>query len=77
MHVEGFALSVFAKADKQDRAGRADLGTAKTFYAASIFFEILSQFGPVPPDVSSYFFFYSLNITLRGSCVGRLICVYM
>jgi vacuolar protein sorting-associated protein VTA1 len=25
MHVEGFALSVFAKADKQDRAGRADL----------------------------------------------------
>lgn len=25
MHVEGFALGVFAKADKQDRAGRADL----------------------------------------------------
>lgn len=25
MHVEGFALNVFAKADKQDRAGRADL----------------------------------------------------
>lgn len=25
LHVEGFALSVFAKADKQDRAGRADL----------------------------------------------------
>uniref|UniRef100_A0A1J3HHE5 Protein-like protein OF MAMMALIAN LYST-INTERACTING PROTEIN 5 n=1 Tax=Noccaea caerulescens TaxID=107243 RepID=A0A1J3HHE5_NOCCA len=51
MHVEGFALSVFAKADKQDRAGRADLSTAKTFYAARIFFEILSQFGPVPPDI--------------------------
>ncbi|CAE5975918.1 unnamed protein product [Arabidopsis arenosa] len=51
MHVEGFALSVFAKADKQDRAGRADLGTAKTFYAAAIFFETLSQFGPVPPDI--------------------------
>ncbi|KAL1202995.1 putative MAMMALIAN LYST-INTERACTING PROTEIN 5 [Cardamine amara subsp. amara] len=51
MHVEGFALNVFAKADKQDRAGRADLSTAKTFYAASIFFEILSQFGPVPPDI--------------------------
>ncbi|KAH0941998.1 hypothetical protein HID58_001635, partial [Brassica napus] len=51
MHVEGFALNVFAKADKQDRAGRADLGTAKTFYAANIFFEILSQFGPVPPDI--------------------------
>jgi hypothetical protein len=25
MHMEGFALSVFAKADKQDRAGRADV----------------------------------------------------
>ncbi|CAN8326050.1 unnamed protein product [Cochlearia groenlandica] len=51
MHVEGFALSVFAKADKQDRAGRADKSTAKTFYAARVFFEILSQFGPVPPDI--------------------------
>lgn len=25
LHLEGFALSVFGKADKQDRAGRADL----------------------------------------------------
>lgn len=25
LHVEGFALNVFSKADKQDRAGRADL----------------------------------------------------
>ena len=25
LYVEGFALNVFAKADKQDRAGRADL----------------------------------------------------
>ncbi|KAL6538453.1 Lipoyl synthase, mitochondrial [Orobanche gracilis] len=51
LHVEGFALSVFTKADKQDRAGRADMNTAKTFYAASIFFEILSQFGEVQPDL--------------------------
>lgn len=27
--------------------------TAKTFYAASIFYEILSQFGELQPDVSS------------------------
>lgn len=26
--------------------------TAKTFYAASIFFEILNQFGELQPDVS-------------------------
>lgn len=25
LHLEGFALNVFAKADKQDRAGLADL----------------------------------------------------
>lgn len=51
LHLEGFALNVFAKADKQDRAGRADLNTAKTFYAASIFFEIIYQFGPLQPDL--------------------------
>ncbi|GKV38726.1 hypothetical protein SLEP1_g46608 [Rubroshorea leprosula] len=51
LHLEGFALNVFAKADKQDRAGKADLNTAKTFYAASIFFEILNQFGPIQPDL--------------------------
>nr|XP_029118529.1 protein HOMOLOG OF MAMMALIAN LYST-INTERACTING PROTEIN 5 isoform X2 [Elaeis guineensis] len=51
LYVEGFASNVFAKADKQDRAGRADLNTAKTFYAASIFFEILNQFGEIQPDI--------------------------
>ncbi|XP_034679947.1 protein HOMOLOG OF MAMMALIAN LYST-INTERACTING PROTEIN 5-like [Vitis riparia] len=51
LHLEGFASNVFARADKQDRAGRADLNTAKTFYAASIFFEILNQFGELQPDL--------------------------
>ncbi|KAF3453384.1 hypothetical protein FNV43_RR03824 [Rhamnella rubrinervis] len=51
LYVEGFALNVFSKADKQDRAGRADLNSAKTFYAASIFFEILNQFGVLQPDL--------------------------
>ncbi|KAI3964545.1 hypothetical protein MKW92_021228 [Papaver armeniacum] len=51
MYVEGFASNVFAKADKIDRAGRADLNTAKTFYAASIFFEILNQFGEIQPEL--------------------------
>ncbi|KAG6531845.1 hypothetical protein ZIOFF_005672 [Zingiber officinale] len=50
LYVEGFASNLFAKADKQDRAGRADLNTAKTFYAASIFFEILYQFGGLQPE---------------------------
>ncbi|KAJ8636130.1 hypothetical protein MRB53_010397 [Persea americana] len=51
LYVEGFAINVFSKADKQDRAGRADLNTAKTFYAASIFFEILNQFGELQPEL--------------------------
>ncbi|KAM7492739.1 hypothetical protein LguiA_035660 [Lonicera macranthoides] len=54
LHLEGFASSIFAKADNQDWAGRADLyakSTAKTFYAASIFFEIINQFGELQPDL--------------------------
>lgn len=35
---------VFDKADEEDRAGLANKGTAKTFYAAGTFYEILQQF---------------------------------
>ena len=41
-YCENFAITVFTRADKTDRAGRADKNTAMTFYAASIFFEVLS-----------------------------------
>ncbi|KAJ3694640.1 hypothetical protein LUZ60_000017 [Juncus effusus] len=51
LYLEGFASNVFAKADKIDRAGRADLNTAKTFYAASIFYEIINQFGELPAEL--------------------------
>ncbi|GJP34656.1 hypothetical protein CLOM_g19071 [Closterium sp. NIES-68] len=51
LHVEGFAQRVFSKADKQDRAGRADMATAKTFYAAGIFLEVCKQFGDLAPEV--------------------------
>ena len=39
-YCENFAITVFTRADKADRAGRADKNTAMTFYAASIFFEV-------------------------------------
>jgi vacuolar protein sorting-associated protein VTA1 len=42
-HCERFALGVFARADKVDRAGRADKATATAFYAASIFFEVRKE----------------------------------
>eukprot|EP00850_Spirogloea_muscicola_P019579 SM000194S04815 [mRNA] locus=s194:84961:86848:- [translate_table: standard] len=50
-YMQGFAEQVFAKADKQDRDGRADLTTAKTFKAASTFMEVLRQFGPLSPEI--------------------------
>ena len=40
----GFAFKIFDKADAEDRAGVAGKGTAKTFYAAATFLDILKQF---------------------------------
>ncbi|TMW68832.1 hypothetical protein Poli38472_006300 [Pythium oligandrum] len=48
---EDFALEIFTKADDEDRAGCADKNTARTFYAAGTFFDILNQFGDVPEDI--------------------------
>lgn len=39
-----FADKVFEKADGEDRGGVANKGTARTFYAAGTFYEILEQF---------------------------------
>jgi len=39
-----FAEKIFDKADQEDRSGNANRNTARTFYAAASFFEILQQF---------------------------------
>lgn len=39
-YCRNFAESIFARADKIDRAGCADKSTCLTFYAASIFIEV-------------------------------------
>lgn len=39
-----FAVDVFDKADAEDRRGASNKGTAKTFYAAAVFLEVLEQF---------------------------------
>ena len=39
-----FAEKIFDKADQEDRSGKADRNTARTFYAAASFLEILQQF---------------------------------
>lgn len=49
---EQFALRVFGIADSEDRsAGGSTMGTARTFYAAAAFLDILDQFGEVDEDV--------------------------
>ncbi|KAI9179656.1 hypothetical protein H9P43_004984 [Blastocladiella emersonii ATCC 22665] len=42
-HIENFALKIFAAADREDRAGKASMRTAKTFMAASHYFEVLGS----------------------------------
>jgi vacuolar protein sorting-associated protein VTA1 len=59
---KSYALSVFEKADDEDRAGVADKGTAKLFYAAGTFFDILEQFGPISNEVGTIICYYQLPI---------------
>ncbi|KAI8984716.1 Vta1 like-domain-containing protein [Mycotypha africana] len=52
-YVENFALKIFLNADNEDRAGKANKKTAKTFLAASIFLELLKTFGDLDPEVEA------------------------
>lgn len=51
LQLEGFALKIFDRADRVDRAGRADMSTCKAFYAASVFMEVCTQFGDLDEDL--------------------------
>ncbi|GMH42807.1 hypothetical protein BSKO_10726 [Bryopsis sp. KO-2023] len=50
-HCERFALKVFRKAQKKDVQGVVDRDTAKAYYAAFNFLEILKQFGDLAAEV--------------------------
>jgi len=39
-HCENFAANIFRRANRVDRAGRANADTAKAFYASSIFYDV-------------------------------------
>ena len=67
-YCENFAFGVFGRADKVDRAGRADRNTAMTFYAASVFFEVL------PPFMYLYASaLWSLGDMLRPALLARCV----
>lgn len=48
---ENYAYGIFSIADNEDRAGNATKETAKIFYTASTFFDILEQFGKLQGNV--------------------------
>ena len=50
-HVEAFALRVFNNSDNEDRNGQASKKTARGFFAASLFLEVLSVFGDLSDDI--------------------------
>ncbi len=75
-YCENFALTVFSRADKVDRAEKADRTTAKAFYAASIFIEVRAL--PVSSPLLSLPLSLSLSPSLSLSlsvCVCVCVCV--
>ncbi|KAL7008502.1 hypothetical protein EMMF5_001763 [Cystobasidiomycetes sp. EMM_F5] len=51
-YIYNFAARVFDAADKVDRSGQATRMTAKEYLAASVFFDLLSIFGPLETEVT-------------------------
>ncbi|KAJ1739784.1 hypothetical protein LPJ68_004370 [Coemansia sp. RSA 1086] len=51
-HCTSFALRIFAKADTEDREGRASKATARNFIVSSQFMQVLNGFGELPEDVA-------------------------
>eukprot|EP00762_Andalucia_godoyi_P005961 ANDGO_00020.mRNA.1 Protein HOMOLOG OF MAMMALIAN LYST-INTERACTING PROTEIN 5 len=50
-YVKGFSMKIFMAADDADRAGTRTMGTAKSFFASSTFFEVCGLFGTVESAV--------------------------
>ena len=48
---ENFAYNLFSKADEEYRSGNSTKDTARKFYAASSYYDILEQFGPLDEEV--------------------------
>ena len=68
-----FALSVFKRADDEDRNGLADKGTARTFYAAATFLDMLLQFGDLDENIKDLPLYakYKANDIVKALKEGR------
>ncbi|OLL22506.1 Vacuolar protein sorting-associated protein VTA1 [Neolecta irregularis DAH-3] len=51
-YVENFALSIFSKADREERGARATRNTSQTFLAAATFLEVCRVFGDLESEIS-------------------------
>lgn len=48
---ENFAMSLFMRAEEEERSGNITGATAKQFYAAALMFDVMDQFGDVDQEV--------------------------
>ncbi|KAJ1963627.1 hypothetical protein GGI12_001942 [Dipsacomyces acuminosporus] len=51
-HCTNFALKIFAKADTEERQGKATKVTARNFIVSSQFLQVISAFGTLPSDIA-------------------------
>ncbi|KAA0708424.1 Vacuolar protein sorting-associated protein VTA1 -like protein [Triplophysa tibetana] len=49
-HIENYALKMFLYADNEDRSGRFQKNMIKSFYTASLLFDVLSVFGELTDE---------------------------
>lgn len=48
---ENYAYNIFTKADEEYRSGDSTKKTAQLFYAASTYYDVLEQFGPLDEEL--------------------------
>ncbi len=70
-YCENFAVKVFNRADKVDRAGRADKSTATTYYAASVFIEVC-HLQHAAPHLSKEGTVQGMQHGIKPACVQRI-----
>jgi len=69
--VRKFALRVFNLADDEDRAGKANKGTALNFYSASQFFDVITQFGELDADLTEKQKYAKFKAADINSCLKK------
>ncbi|KAJ1994229.1 hypothetical protein GGI25_003413 [Coemansia spiralis] len=52
LHCSTFGLKIFAKADTEDRDGKASKTTARNFIVSSQFLQVIASFGELPEDIA-------------------------